>query len=98
MAATSANLFERAVTFVRNLSLVRRAFLLLMLPAIVQAILLLGLVILEIETADFDPRRGALDRAINDAIIDFYVRDWATLRILKSCLDQNQPVSQACLV
>lgn len=71
----------------RNLSLARKGLLLFGLPAATQAILLIGLVIIQREAADFFPTRAAQDADLFDSTSQISIENALTLKAVRDYLD-----------
>ncbi|HEY9757307.1 MAG TPA: ATP-binding protein [Oculatellaceae cyanobacterium] len=71
----------------RNLSLARKGLLLFGLPAATQAILLIGLVIIQREAADFFPARAAQDADLFDSTAQISIENALTLKAVRDYLD-----------
>jgi PAS domain S-box-containing protein len=71
----------------RDLSLARKGLLLFALPAATQAILLLGLAIIQREASDFFPFRAAQDADMFDSTAQIAVENSLTLKAVRDYLD-----------
>ena len=76
-----------------NMTLARKGALLFVLPALAQSALLIGLVIIEIETANYYPRRAAQDREEREATTTFALDVSSALRTVKQFLDTHDALS-----
>ncbi len=94
--APSIPMLAKLVDAARSLSLARKGLLLVVLPAIAQSVLLVGLVIIQIETANFYPRRAEQDRSHREAETQMAVDGALTLRCISDFLNSKARLSPDC--
>ena len=92
----SESKIQRMFGFVDNFSLAQKGQVLFLAPAIAQVLLLAGLIVIQVETADYYPRRTVQDREINDATTNLMLYNDLTLHGLSESIKTQKPPSKIC--
>jgi len=79
----------------RQVSLAKKGFLLLLIPAVLQVLLVIAQIFLHCET-EFYPLRAAQDKELADALCKYLLDDAATLQCVKTAIATRLPLDAGC--
>jgi hypothetical protein len=91
-------MLQRIFGFIDRLSLAQKGRILFVGPVIAQFILLFGLLLIQVETADFYPRRSVQDREISDSITYLMLHNYFALKGLRQARKEGKPPDEECTV
>jgi PAS domain S-box-containing protein len=90
------NQVQRIFGFIDRLSLAQKGRILFLGPVIAQIVLLVGLSLIQLETAEYYPQRSAQDREISDALTNFMLHGNLTMRGLREARKAGRPPDEKC--
>jgi PAS domain S-box-containing protein len=96
MAQMLQNQVQKIFGFIDRLSLAQKGRILFLGPVVAQIILLVGLSFIQVETADFYPKRAAQDKEISDAVTILMQSNHLALKGLRLARKTGKPPDEKC--